>query len=134
MNAKSNLYLKVLMSTFLIQKIVAPFFFPGDWEFCREVEGVLNIQQSLTTLSQNESRFNGAFAGPIKQRTRNKLVAPTIDLINLDRWVKYSNLAQVAKAVVDLTENGNTCRKRALLECERRFLGMRLKILLMKMT
>ena len=83
--AKSNLYLKIPMSTFLIQKNVAPFFLPGDWEFCREVEGVLNIQQSLTTLSQNESRFNGAFAGPIKQRTRNKLVVPTINLRNLDR-------------------------------------------------
>ena len=92
-----------------------------DWEFCRKVEGVLCIQQSLATSSQNENRFNGAFTGPIKQRTRNKLMAPTIDLANLDRWVKHSNPPRVAKAVVDLTENGNICRKRALLECERRF-------------
>ena len=50
-------------------------------------------------------------------------MAPTIDLINLDRWVKYSNPPRVPKAIVDLSENGNTCRKRALLECERRFFG-----------
>ena len=79
---------KLLLEHFL-NKNIRPFLNVDDWEFTREVEGVLHIQQVLTTLSQNKQKMNRAYIGVIKKCTYKKLFAESIDLIKLDEWKRY---------------------------------------------
>ena len=81
--------MKKLLSEHFLNKNIRPFLNVDDWELTREVEGVLHIQQVLTTLSQNEQKMNGAYVGVIKKRTHEKLSAESIDLIKLDEWKRY---------------------------------------------
>ena len=86
---KSNLFMKKPLSEHFLNKNIWPFLNVDDWKLTKEVEGVLYIQQVLTTLSQNEQKMNGAYVGVIKKRTHEKLSAELIDLIKLDEWKRY---------------------------------------------
>ena len=94
-----------------------------DWEFCIEVEGVLRLQNNLTTLSQNEEKLNASFGPVLKQQTRTNLTADIIQLIDIESWSAYSKVPRLKKDVNDMSEAGRICRKRAILETERRFFG-----------
>jgi len=74
-------------------------------------------------LSQNKEKMNGAYVGVIKKRTYEKLPAESIDLIKLDEWKRYVRPLREAKMISNFSDAGNTCRKCAILELERRFYG-----------
>ena len=99
------------------------FLTAEDWEFCREVEGVLRIQKHLTTLSQNEEKLNASFGPLLKQQTRTNLTAGIIELIDIESWSTYSRVPRLEKYVNDMSKAGRICRKRAILETERSFFG-----------
>ena len=94
-----------------------------DWEFAREVEGILNISKDLVTLSQNEQKINSV-NGPLLKRMAHKgCLVEAIQLIDVDLWGKTAKAPRSPKNVNDFSIIGRECRKRETLECERRFVG-----------
>ena len=88
---KSNLYMKTLLSQNYIEKNIWLFLNIDYLEFTREEEGILYIQQVISTLSQNEKKINGTYVRVIKKRTHNYLSAESIYFINLEQWKRYES-------------------------------------------
>ena len=44
-------------------------------------------------------------------------------MIDIESWSAYSKVPRLEKDVHDMSEAGRICRKRAILETERRFFG-----------
>ena len=118
---KSSLFLRKALDRFFVENDINSFLTHEDWDFCREVEGVLRLQKQLTTHSQNEKKLNSAYGPILKQRTRKGLTADHIELIDTPSWKKYKNAPRVPVDVNVMTQNGRECRNRAILETERRF-------------
>ena len=87
------------------------------------MEGVIRLQKRLTTLSQNETKLNAAYGPVVKQQTRADLTADNIELIDTETWITYKTPKRVEVNVNDMSDAGRVCRKRAILETERRFFG-----------
>ena len=90
------------------------------WQEMAEVEAVLNVTKITTTLSQHERLYTGAFGGQIKGTTMAALRSDTLRVIDLKSVTSSPRLPHVLIDVSKLTELGNTCRIRAILEGERR--------------
>jgi len=94
------------LTQFFAKEGIMPFLSSNNWKFSGEVEGVLRLQQALTTLLQNEIKINGSYNPILKQRTRAHLVSSKIDLIEVQRWNKYNKPPQVSIAVSAMSNAG----------------------------
>ena len=79
------------------------FVTADDWEFCREIEGILRLQKQLTTHSQNERKLNAAFSPILKQRTWKGLTSDTIALIDTAVWKPYLLPEYIQKQIMVLS-------------------------------
>ena len=87
-----------------------------------EIEGVLNIPQALTKMSQYEKLYTGVYSTLIKRHVYHMLHRNTIRLVELKLVKQPTQLQRVNSDVQPMTMLGSTCRKRALLEFEQRFI------------
>ena len=94
-----------------------------EWKQMVEIEGVLNITQVLTKMSQFERLYTGAYSTFIKRYVYKRLRAPTIPLVDLKAVKAPPKLPRVKTDIQSMTMVGATCRNRAILEFKRWFLG-----------
>ena len=96
-----------------------------DWTALAEIEAVLEVIASATTLIQTEKYPMAALDPLIKHNVLQKLRGPSLDVIDLNNAHKHSlkKLSRDSRTVENLTEIGATALKRAALEMERRFCG-----------
>lgn len=120
---RSSLRLKQSLTMYFGAYQLRQFLEEGDWEFAREAEAVLNVSKDVCTIAQNETLLNSAFGPVMKKVLHKKLKASEIEMIDLPNWGKSSRAPRVLVSVNSWSRNGLKCRKRATLECERRFFG-----------
>ena len=99
-----------------------------DWVIWGEIEAVLDITQVLTKLAQYESLYMAAYSPVVKQMVYDRLCASTIAIIDQDSVTEDPKLPRNVIAVTDMTDIGRTCRERAIIEFERRFLQSKLDV------
>lgn len=95
-----------------------------QWQSLAEVEGVLDITKTMSTLSQSESAFLGAYGPVLKSMTLKRLRRP--ELMVIDTAAVARNKVLLTRKVVaedDLSDVGRTALARARLEAERRWCG-----------
>ena len=100
-----------------------PIFSDADWKFAEEVEGVLSTSKDLVVFSQHERHFNAAYGAVVRNATCNLLRSDAVNVIDVDSW---GSTARAPRKVVDVnafSPAGRECRRRAILEHERRFFG-----------
>ena len=74
----------------------APYLSDVDWVTLSEIESVLNISKSLTTLMQYETKYNGAFGQVIKHiLTIELLRADHIVVVDMHKVIEKALLASV---------------------------------------
>ncbi|KAK3246720.1 hypothetical protein CYMTET_43755 [Cymbomonas tetramitiformis] len=93
------------------------------WRHMAEFEGVLNITKITTTLSQLEKPFTGAYCCLVKGTTMSELRSDHLPVVALDKVTASPKLPRVLTPVSQLSAAGQECRRRAILEGERRFCG-----------
>ena len=120
---RSSLRIKRTLTRYFATYDIPVYLNNEDWEFAREVEGVLNISKDLVTLSQNEKKINSVYGPLFKRTTHQGYLAEAIQLIDIESWGKTTRAPRSPKNVNAFSIRGRECRKRAMLECERRFFG-----------
>ena len=93
-----------------------------EWKQIVEIEGVLNISQVLTNMLQYENLYTGVYSTLIKRHVYQLLLRNTIRLVDLKLAKQLPQLPRVNSDVWSMPMLGYTCRNRALLEFERRFM------------
>ena len=102
----------------------APFLTESDWSFCVEVEAILRISKKLVTFSQTEKSLIAAYAPALRKQVHNQLSAKNMEKIDLLEWQSQVNPSRTSVNVDEtFSDAGRECRRRALLETERRFFG-----------
>ena len=81
----------------------------------------MNISKDLVTLSQNEQKINSVYGPLFKRMTHKGYLAEAIQLIDIKKWGKTANAPRFPKNINGFSIIDRECRKRAMLECERRF-------------
>ena len=94
-----------------------------DWNLALEMEAILNISKDLVTISQTETKLNAAYGPVVRNATYRKLVSDRIEVIDIDNWGATHRAPRKEADVNTFSRIGRICRKRATLECERRFFG-----------
>lgn len=94
-----------------------------EWKQMIEIEGVLNITQVLTKMAQYEKLYTGSYGTLIKRHVYSSLKSRSIKLIDQEAVKEAPRLPRVDADVAAMTYVGATCRNRAILEFERRFMG-----------
>jgi hypothetical protein len=87
-----------------------------EWRTLGEFEAGLNITRITSTLMQYETIFPGAYGFVLKTMAIEKLRSGSIEIIQQDLVTASPTLPRVATPVSTLSENGKTCRRRALVE------------------
>ena len=64
-----------------------------------------------------------AYDPVMRLELQKKLNSNTMEMIDVNNWEKISNVSRVTLDVATLSYKVKECKQRALLECERRFLG-----------
>ena len=80
-----------------------------QWKQFVEIEGVLNITQVLTKMSQFEQLYTGAYGPLIKRSVYEGLTASTIWLVDLKTVKQSPRLPRVQLDVDSMTMIGATC-------------------------
>ena len=122
---RSSLRAKRALSIYCVTYLDEPFLDENDWKFCREVEAILRSSKTLVTLSQTETKLNAAFAPIMRKKVHDDLTGSSMDLIDMPNWTTQVIAPRISVDVDTFSEDGQECRKRALLETERRFFGNR---------
>ena len=117
----SSLRIKRTLTKYFVVYDIPVYLDNEYWEFAREVEGMLNISKDLVTLSQNEKKISSVYVPLFKRATHKRYVAESIQLIDIERWGKTTRAPRFPKNVNVFSVMGRECRKRVILECERRF-------------
>ena len=120
---RSSLRLKQALIMYFGHHQLPQYLSEEDWKFAQEIEAVLMASKDLCTLSQNESHLNAAYGPVVRKNLHNTLSAPTMMVIDTNRWGRNVKAPRSSKLVSDFSEYGAECRRRAKLECERRFFG-----------
>ena len=102
---------------------IRPFLDDDDWQFCLEAEAILKSSKVMVILVQTEKKFIAAFGPVMRKNLHNEYTSNTMYLIHLDEWKDQIHPPRRQVPVDDFSDNGRECRKRALLEVERRFFG-----------
>ena len=107
----------------------APFLTESDWSFCVKVEAMLRISKTLVTFSQTEKSLIAAYALELRNKVHNQLLAKNMEKIDLLEWQNQVNPSRKSVNVDEtFSDAGREFRRRALLETERIFLAMQVKI------
>lgn len=93
----------------------------ADWQGIAEIEAVLDITRTLTTLVQEEKSFVGAYGPLLRAMTLRRLRDGQLMVVDMASISTNPTLERKAIPVDALTEVGRTARYRATLEAERRF-------------
>lgn len=95
-----------------------------QWQSLSELESVLDITKTMSTLSQSEAIFLGAYGPVLKAMTLARLRGEEMSVVNLAS-VNGAQTIPTRKQVaeVELSETGRTALNRARLEAERRWCG-----------
>lgn len=89
-------------------------------EIAIEMEAYMNITNAVAKMVQYERLYMKALGYPLIVDMLEKLRADSIDIIDCSKLTASPNLIRTAKEVSDLTEIGAECRRRVILEAERR--------------
>ena len=81
-------------------------------------------------VAQNELLLNSAYGLVMKKILHKKLSASKLLMIDVANWKKTSHAPRKEVNVNTWSTNGLECRRRALLECEWRFFGNRMEVVL----
>ena len=73
--------------------------------------------------SQNERCFNAAHGAVVRNATYNLLKSDVVKVIDIDAWRSTTRAPRKEVDVNAFTTAGKECRRRAILEHERRFFG-----------
>ena len=84
---------------------------------------MLNVSKDVCTIAQNETLLNSAFGPVMKKILYKKLKVTEMEMIDVATWGKSSRAPRKLVKVNTWSRNGRECRRRATLECERRFFG-----------
>lgn len=122
---RSSLRLKRAVTMYFGQYQLPQLSSEEDWEFCREVEAVLNILKDVSTLVQNEKGLYAAYGPVMRMELHKKLNSDTMEIIDVNNWGKTPKAPRVTVDVATWSDKGKECKQRALLECERKFFGNR---------
>ena len=96
---------------------------PEYWETIFYVEDVLNCTKLLTTQSQYETEFTGAFGTLIQHTLMNKLCSNSLSVVDTVRVINSPTVPHREKPVSELSDIGKGTLLRAQLEAECRFCG-----------
>ena len=88
-----------------------------------EIEGVLNISQTLTKMDQFERLYTAAYGPLIKRFVYERLVANIIRTFDLKHVTKAPIIPRLSTDIGYLNMIGATYINRTILKFERRFLG-----------
>ena len=89
-------------------------------EIAIEMEAYMSITNAVAKMVQYERLYMKALGYPLIVDMLEKLRADSIDIIDRSKLTASPNLIRTAKEVSDLTEIGAECRRRVILETERR--------------
>lgn len=88
------------------------------------MEAVLRISKDNVIFSQHDKKLNAAFGPVARRHAHKKLASDRLSIINMDAWDGKSKISpRIMMDVNDISTEGRVCRKRAMLELERRFFG-----------
>lgn len=79
-----------------------------QWQSMAEIEAVLDITRTMSTLAQSESSFLGAYGPVLKAMTMLRLRKPEIMVIDTAAVDASPNLTRTAVDEDNLTETGRT--------------------------
>ena len=119
----SCLRLKLGISLYGVTHNMAHWPTATDWNFWREMEGVLDSVRFLTTTMQYEKKYMGAYGPVVKLYVYKRLTSDTISLVDHDNWGLKTRAPRVTVNVSELSDGGCTTLNRAVIEFERRFMG-----------
>ena len=125
----SELRLNRALKAYEVKYSPAWAFTSDDWRTAADFEAVLNCTRITSTLAQIEVHFMAAFTLLIKQLAMTKLRAPTLDVIDMPKVTADPKVPRTSIAVENLSAAGQTARKRATLEGERRWCGNKGEVL-----
>ena len=120
----SLIILHQALGIYQVKESVYPFSVSDvQWKQILEIKGVLNISQTLTKMAQFKRPYTAVYGPLIKRFVYERLATNIIRIVDLKHVTKSPILPRLSTGVGYLTMIGATCRNRAILEFERRFLG-----------
>ena len=122
---RSTLRLKRALGIYCTLHMDSPFLSDSDWAFCVEVEAILRVSKALVTFSQTENQLIAAYAPVLRKKVHTQLKGNKLDIINVSEWQNQIHPSRTSADVDSFSSAGRECRRRALLETERRFFGNR---------
>jgi len=101
-----------------------PFLTDDECKATREFEGVLRETSRLTSVNQNEGKLNSACGRVMRKNLHDSSSRDSIALTTVDQWSlneMQTHLTRLDAKVESFALAGKICRRRVLLETERRF-------------
>ena len=95
----------------------------GDWESAAQVEACMFLSQPASKLTQTEKHPVKAYRGIIFQELLQNLRDPSLPVIKMADVGVEPNLPRHDVEEANLSYIGKECKRRCLLEAERRFAG-----------
>ena len=120
---RSSLRLKRSLQMYYTVYNLQPYLSDVDWIFYGEAEAILRASKIMVTLVQTETKLIAAFAPIIRKKLHDAFTSDTMDLIYDRDWTDQAHPPRVSMDVNNFSDGGRACRRRALLETERRFFG-----------
>ena len=100
-----------------------------DWNLIGEFEAVLNVTKIVSTLSQYESLYTGAFKTLLKISIFHRLRSGKLQVVDINQVTKSPTVIRTWININELSDVGEECVRRCLLEGERRWCGNKTEIL-----
>ena len=111
------------------------FLTEDEWKTVGEFEAIIRDTSRLTSVFQNEEKLNGARGPVMRKSLHDSLSRGTMRVFNADHWSSNKDMMHPTQSgvnIISFTKAGKTCKRRALLECERGFLIENRSTLLLK--
>ena len=102
-----------------------------EWKAIREFEGVLRESSRLTEICQNEEKLNSACGPVMRKALHDSSSRDAMSLIDVDDWSSNKEETHPTRSEVKVESFAvavKICRKRALLETERRFFNNKTEV------
>ena len=100
-----------------------------DWNLIGEFEAVLNVTKIVSTLSQYESLYTGAFKTLLKLSIFHRLRSGKLQVVDVHQVNKSPTVIRTWININEFSDVGEECVRRCLLEGERRWCGNKTEIL-----
>ena len=127
---RSSLRLKRALIMYFGAYQLPQFLSEVDWKFANEAEAVLALSKDVSKFAQCEGLLNATFGPVMRKILHKRLSANKVMMIDVPNWRKTPRAPRLLIDVSTWSAEGIECKRRALLECERRFFGNTTEIIM----